>query len=137
SQSHFVMVLRSSNSRSGSPSHQIAKLHDRGLRSLTCSPFVFHTPDSPGPDAQNSNPLCRGSMSAASPRPTSADGLLHSTLPVRASRNDTPTSGFFSWMLNTSSPGRSGSRSETCSASPCPSPVEYSPRPSEPTHIAP
>src|SRR5262245_10466848 len=51
SQSHFEIVVRSSSSRSKSPSHQTPKLHERGLRSLTFSPLTFQTPSRPGPDA--------------------------------------------------------------------------------------
>src|SRR5262245_11489731 len=54
SQFHFVIELRSSSSRSGSPSHQIAKLQLLGFRVDATSPFVFQTPPRPCPDAQNS-----------------------------------------------------------------------------------
>src|SRR4051812_7581894 len=51
SQSHFVMLVRSSSSRRASPSHQMAKLHERGLRFDTTSPLTSQTPPRPGPDA--------------------------------------------------------------------------------------
>src|SRR5262245_28207835 len=77
-QSHLLIVVRSRSSRSRSPSHQTPKLHDRGFRSETFSPFTFHTPERPGPDAHISYPGCRGSMSIATPRLTSGLGLLQS-----------------------------------------------------------
>src|SRR4051794_40142278 len=49
-QSHLVMRLESSNSRSVSPSHQTPKLQERGLRWETVSPLTFQTPERPGPD---------------------------------------------------------------------------------------
>src|SRR5690348_8371116 len=72
-QSHFVIVVLSRISRSRSPSHHTAKLHERGFLSDTFSPLTFHNPDSPLPDAHDSQPLCLGSMSAAMPRPTSGE----------------------------------------------------------------
>src|SRR3954467_4581850 len=50
-QFHFEITLRSSNSRSKSPSHQTPKLQELGLPSEICSPFTFQTPRKPGPDA--------------------------------------------------------------------------------------
>src|SRR5271155_1958813 len=51
SQFHLVIQLLSRISRSGSPSHQTPKLHDRGLRSEIVSPLTSHRPESPWPDA--------------------------------------------------------------------------------------
>src|SRR6187401_3272473 len=124
SQFHLEIWLRSSSSRSRSPSHQTPKLQERGLRCETVSPRALHTPLSLSPDAQHSYPACRGSMSIVTPRPTSRDGLLHRRAPVRASCSSAPCScRGRSWILKISSPGRWGSMSDRCSASPCPQPV--------------
>src|SRR5258708_35519376 len=55
-QFHLEIVLRSSNSRSKSASHQTPQLQERGLRSEICSPLTFQTPRRPAPDAHISYP---------------------------------------------------------------------------------
>ena len=52
------------------------------------------------------------------------DGIVKIGWPVFASRMFMPCWSNRSWMLKTSRPGWSGTRSETCSASPWPQPVE-------------
>src|SRR5690606_34923698 len=68
---YLVMLVPSSSSRDSSPSHQITKLMGRpglAFSTLAVVALVSPTPD----DAQNSAPGLEGSMSAATPRPTSA-----------------------------------------------------------------
>src|SRR6185503_13929383 len=48
-QFHFEIVLRSSNSRSKSPSHQTPKLQDLGDASEIFSPFELNSPVRPAP----------------------------------------------------------------------------------------
>ena len=85
--SHLAIVVPSSSSRSRSPSHQTPKLQDRGLRIGDLLAAGDRTrPSSPRPEAHISYPRWRGSMSIATPRPTSGDARPQITRPVRASR---------------------------------------------------
>src|SRR5262245_60848424 len=68
-QSHFEIVVPSSISRKKSPSHQTAKLICEGLLVVICTPLQVNKP--PRED-HASYPRVRGSMSMATPRPTSA-----------------------------------------------------------------
>ena len=78
------MRLRSSSSRKGSPSHQIAKLAARGWPPGIAWPRASYS--SREFDAQASSPAWRGSISALTPRPVSLSaGVVHSRSPVRAS----------------------------------------------------
>ncbi|NLD77480.1 MAG: hypothetical protein GX643_12535 [Acidimicrobiales bacterium] len=79
------------------------------------------------PIAHASAPSWRGSMSPAAARPVSrVAGMDHRISPVAASRMVAPRLpdwAIDSWAANTSRPSRLGMRSETCRASPWPSPV--------------
>ncbi len=157
SQSHFAMYgvpagsadsskSWSRISRSGSPSHQIMKFAG-GMpvpinvpSAARSSPSrEFHAPVAV--TAQDSAPGCLGSMSPAAPRPMSRPaGIDHSISPVAASRNvppRLPEDDMLSCTANSSSPGRDGSRSLRCSASPWPRPVLYSGVPSSSSVIDP
>ena len=65
------------------------------------------------------------------------EGMVKIGSPLAAARMLMPWLDMDSWMSNISKPGWSGTRSPTCSASPCPQPVEYNPLPSSSTTIAP
>src|SRR5262245_12263996 len=86
---HLSITLLFSSSRSGSASHQIAKLHDGGTVPLIVAPALLKSPEMPPPATQYSAPRWRGSMSAARPRPgpslaPEADGFVQYTCPLFA-----------------------------------------------------
>ena len=84
-QSHLAIQLLSRISRSGSASHHTAKFAERRRVAEMRWPLDVEQADA-APFVQNSSPGWRGSMSAASPRPTSPPGsTLQRISPVRAS----------------------------------------------------
>src|SRR5690606_14762234 len=125
----------SSSSRLGSPSHQTRKLIELGLRPMAV-PEVLSRPSTR--EDQNSAPGLPAQISPATPRPLSSpEAVRHRVLPVRASASQALGCEELSETPYTSSPGRAGTKSPTCRASPWPYPVVHMPRPSSSTAMAP
>src|SRR3954452_8163029 len=133
---YLSMCVASSNSRVASPSHQITKLVEPGFRVATTEPLGLRSPSAAAD--QDSAPGLPAQMSSETPRPLSPlAGVVQMTCPVRASANQDDGLVPSSSTLNSSSPGRDGSRSPTCMASPCPLPVFHSLPPLSSIAIAP
>src|SRR5690606_36704192 len=128
------MRVPSRSSRSPSPSHQITKFAELGLEPMF-DPEAFSRPDTF--EDQNSPPGLPAVTLAPTPRPLSPSGLVCNRTepyePTRLEDGELP----LSCTMNTSWPGRFGTKSETWSASPWPKPVRHSASPSEPTAMAP
>src|SRR5574344_792127 len=119
---HSVMTPDSVISSSRSPSQYVRKFTDGRLVEMD-SPAALYT--SLLAVLQYSCPREAASMSAHNPRPTSVPvNTPASTSPVKASCISTPYfADTSSCTIITSNPGRSGTKSPTCMASPCPKPV--------------
>src|SRR5688500_18120822 len=83
---YLSIWVPSSNSRCRSPSHQITKFVEPGLRAATWAPLVAER-NPPTADDQTSAPALPAQMSSATPRPLSQlqDAARQRVCPVRAS----------------------------------------------------
>src|SRR5512142_1865310 len=132
---YLSRCVPSSSSRTGSPSHHARKLVEPGLRPMLWPVALRRLPSAADHDSAPGEPA---QMSSETPRPLSPlAGVDHSTCPVRASAIQELGFELSSSTLNTSSPGRDGTRSPTCSASPWPLPVFHRGPPLSSMHMAP
>src|SRR5688572_26235745 len=122
------------SSRSPSPSHQDRKFAEAGCAPML-APEALRRPL--GARDQYSAPGLDARTFAATPRPLSPFGLVWNRIwplePLRCEDGWLP----LSWTMKTSWPGRLGTKSLTCSASPWPNRVFHSACPLEPTAMAP
>src|SRR4051812_39213181 len=109
---YLSMWVPSSSSRVVSASHQVRKFVELGLRVDTTVPCGLRTPSAAAD--QDSAPGLPAQMSPETPRPLSPlAGVVHRTCPVRASAIHEEGLLPSSSTLNSSRPGRDGSRSPT------------------------
>src|SRR5688572_5244696 len=113
--------LPSSSSRTGSASHQARKFALAGARP-TLPPEELNALVRPVPLPQNSAPGLPAYTSPATPRagPSQPQVLFFCmiTAPLLASRRVAAAPELCSWICQISSPGRLGTKSPTCNASP-------------------